>query len=254
MEKNSNYWKNLLNVRINEYKMLNKTLCEVMDKDIQSKSISSLQKELDDIMDEINSIRSIANGSEHIIPDGVKNFNAREMGNDDGMSFYDSIVKQTKANEFVEAEALKECEKECTKESYNETKDLVDEFRDTADCRLQSNRFIVDFKDGLAIPKVMVRYAYFEPMKKEVTISIYDFIADVDGCKYPILEVLKYSTHSFNFEIKHLDANGNVIYTEYYTNCVISKILRSHLDYSYDDFSQIELTISYKNVEFEAAN
>ena len=80
-------------------------------------------------------------------------------------------------------------------------------------------------------------------------------LSDVgDGSKIPILEILKYTTNEFNFSIDHLDAKGNVIYTEWYDKCRIKSVYRDPIDYSSDDFSKIQILITYDNVEYETAN
>jgi hypothetical protein len=65
--------------------------------------------------------------------------------------------------------------------------------------------------------------------------------------------VLKYAPNSFNFEVKHLEADGKVLYTEKYSRCRLVEIYRDPIDYASDDFSKIQLFISYQNVEYETS-
>jgi len=270
--KDSSYLKNLLNMRINEYKMLNATLCEMIGRNSSKQVIDSMKSELDGIMSEIENINKdlekIKNGEKEVIYTYYDK-NVEEKKN---KGFYDSIVKQTKACEFVEAEEMKKNGKKYNyeniykqvKKEYNDelvekkndcqlTKKFVEDLRNTVDSRLQANRFLVDLKDPLSIPEIMVRSISFDPNENMVSVCIYDFVTDFNGQKYPILQVLKYAPNSFNFTVKHLEADGKVMYTEKYSRCHLMKIYRDPIDYASDDFSKIQLFISYQNVEYETS-
>jgi predicted transcriptional regulator len=54
--KDPEYLKSLLWTRINQQKMLNNTLCEMMSKNSSRKSIEMVKENLDEIMEEINNI------------------------------------------------------------------------------------------------------------------------------------------------------------------------------------------------------
>ena len=139
--------------------------------------------------------------------------------------FYDSIVKQNKAVQFKEAEDIKNGEVP-TKYSYENiynnfkvnqnglTKKFVEDLRNTADSRLQANRFLVDLKKPLNIPETMVKSIAFDPNENRVSVCIYDFVTDFNGQKHPILQVLKYAPNSFDFTVKRLGGDGKVMYTE----------------------------------------
>lgn len=264
--KDSSYLKNLLNMRINEYKMLNATLCEMIGRNSSKKVIDSMKSELGSIMSEIENINKdlerVKNGEKEVI----YTYYDRDMEEKKNKGFYDSIIKQTKANEFLEAESLnnkkyKEYDESVYKQKKsvvhnddnNLPKKFVEDLRNTADSRLQSNRFLVDLKEPLKIPEIMVKSVSFDPMDKRVCICIYDFVTDFGGTKYPILQVLKHATSTFSFKIGHLDANGKVIYTERYSRCHITEVYRDPIDYSNDDFSKIQIFISYENVEYETS-
>ena len=276
--KDPEYLKSLLNTRINQQKMLNNTLCEMMSRNSNKKSIEMIREELDEIMEEINNINyditKLGEKNEKVTygfyDNVVKEKTCEE--NKKSKGFYDSIVKQNKAVQFKEAEDIKNGEAP-TKYNYENiykkvetkynnnfkvnqnvlTKEFVEDLRNTADSRLQANRFLVDLKDPLSIPEIMVKSIAFDPNDNRVSVCIYDFVTDFNGKKYPILQVLKYAPNSFNFTVKHLEANGNVMYTERYSRCHLVEIYRDPIDYASDDFSKIQLFISYQNVEYETS-
>ena len=276
--KDPEYLKSLLNTRINQQKMLNNTLCEMMSRNSNKKSIEMIKEELDEIMEEINNInydiaklgekdRKVTYGFyDNVVKEKACEENKKSKG------FYDSIVKQNKAVQFKEAEDIKNGEAP-TKYNYENiykkvetkynnnfkvnqddlTKEFVEDLRNTADSRLQANRFLVDLKDPLSIPEIMVKSIAFDPNENRVSVCIYDFVTDFNGQKFPILQVLKYAPNSFNFTVKHLEADGKVMYTERYSRCHLMEIYRDPIDYASDDFSKIQLFISYQNVEYEAS-
>lgn len=270
--KDSSYLKNLLNMRINEYKMLNATLCEMVGRNSSKQVIDSMKSELDGIMLEIENINKdlerVKNGEKEV----TYTYYDKNVEEKKNKGFYDSIVKQTKACEFVEAEETKKNGKkynyeniyEQVKKEYNDklgekkndcqlTNKFVEDLRNTADSRLQANRFLVDLKDPLSIPEIMVKSVSFDPISNRVSVCIYDFVTDFNGMKYPIMQVLKYAPNSFNFSIKHLEADGKVLYTEKYSRCHLMEVYRDPVDYASDDFSKIQIFISYQNVDYEAS-
>jgi len=270
--KDNSYLKNLLNMRINEYKMLNATLCEMIGRNSSKQVIDSMKSELGGIMSEIENINKdlekIENGEKEVTYTYYDK-NVKEKKN---KGFYDSIVKQNKAVQFKEAEGIKNGEAP-TKYNYENiykkvetkynnnfkanqgdlTKEFVEDLRNTADSRLQSNRFLVNLKEPLSIPEIMVKSVSFDPRDNRVSVCIYDFVTDFGGARYPILQVLKYAPNTFSFKVEHLDANGKVIYTERYSRCHITEVYRDPIDYSNDDFSKIQIFIGYQNVEYETS-
>ena len=270
--KDSSYLKNLLDMRINEYKMLNATLCEMIERNSSKQVIDSMKSELDGIMSEIENINKdlerVKNGEKEV----TYTYYDENMEEKKNKGFYDSIIKQNKAVQFKEAEDIKNGEAP-TKYNYENiykkvetkynsnfkvnqddlTKEFVEDLRNTADSRLQANRFLVDLKDPLSIPEIMVKSISFDPNENRVSVCIYDFVTDFNGQKYPILQVLKYAPNLFNFTVKHLEADGKVMYTEKYSRCHLMEIYRDPIDYASDDFSKIQVFISYQNVDYEAS-
>ena len=270
--KDSSYLKNLLNMRINEYKMLDATLGEMIGRNSSKQVIDSMKSELGGIMSEIESINKdlerVKTGEKAV----TYTYYDKNMEEKKNKGFYDSIVKQTKAYEFAEAEEAKRNGKKHNyenlyeqvkrndygesvekKNDYPLAKKFLEELRNTADSRLQSNRFLVNLKEPLSIPEIMVKSVSFDPRDNRVSVCIYDFVTDFGGTKYPILQLLKYAPNTFSFKVEHLDANGKVIYIERYSRCHITDVYRDPIDYSNDDFSKIQIFISYQNVEYETS-
>ena len=270
--KDNSYLKNLLNMRINEYKMLNATLCEMVGRNSSKQDIDSMKSELDGIMSEIENINKYLGRVKDVEKEVTYTYYDKNVEEKKNKGFYDSIVKQNKAVQFKEAEGIKNDEAP-TKYNYENiykkvetkynsnfkvnqddlTKEFVEDLRNTADSRLQSNRFLVDLKEPLSIPEIMVKSVSFDPRDNRVSVCIYDFVTDFGGARYPILQVLKYAPNTFSFKVKHLDANGKVIYTERYSRCHITEVYRDPIDYSNDDFSKIQIFIGYQNVEYETS-
>ena len=119
--KDPEYLKSLLWTRINQQKMLNNTLCEMMTRNSNKKSIDMIKQELNEIMDEINKINydiaRVGKKEEEVTysfydsvekngcPDAMTEKACEEAKKSKG--FYDSIVKQNKAVQFKEAEDIK---------------------------------------------------------------------------------------------------------------------------------------------------
>ena len=276
--KDPEYLESLLWTRINQQKMLNNTLCEMMSKNSSRKSIETIKENLDEIMEEISNINydiaRIGKKDEEVTYSFYDNVEknrcldaiTEKACEEDKKSkgFYDSIVKQNKAVQFKEAEDIKNG-KVPTKYSYENiynnfkvnqnglTKKFVEDLRNTADSRLQANRFLVDLKKSLNIPEIMVKSIAFDPNENRVSVYIYDFVTDFNGQKYPILQVLKYAPNSFDFTVKHLGGDGKVMYAEKYSKCHLMEVYRDPMDYASDDFSKIQLFISYNNVDYETS-
>ena len=266
--KDPEYLESLLWTRINQQKMLNNTLCEMMSKNSSRKSIETIKENLDEIMEEISNINydiaRIGKKDEEVTYSFYDNVEknrcldamTEKACEEDKKSkgFYDSIVKQNKAVQFKEVGGIKNGEVP-TKYSYENglAEEIVEDLRNTADSRLQANSFLVDLKKPLSIPEIMVKSIAFDPNENRVSVCIYDFVTDFNGQKYPILQVLKYAPNSFNFTVKHLEADGKVVYTERYSRCHLMEIYRDPIDYASDDFSKIQLFISYQNVDYETS-
>ena len=247
MEEEVKYLKSILDTKVNQYKMLSGTLVQMLSKNPHyTDEARQVKKELDETLEEITQIKNDL--WEAKCATMFSSCNAVPNSKNDNKvtySFYDKIKKdnKTKFNKFVDIE------------ENSKVKDYVNEFRDTVDNRMRSNRFLVRIKDALEIPEIMVSSVSFNLLDKELSLCIYDFLSNVgDGTRIPILEILKYTTNEFNFSIDHLDFNGNVIYTEWYSGCKIKLVDRDAMDYSNDDFVKIQVIITYDNVDYETVD
>ena len=271
----------LLWTRINQYKMLNNTLTEMIANNGNGILINSIKNEIDETLDEIQKIKFDLIKDEStsvkeedvtysfyddivktVLPDKETKLKDTEDRESD---CYDSVVRQSKAAEFKMAEYSKRDKtnldyeynnrkKGITKEVNITSNKYVDEINKTIGSRIMSNRFLVKFSDVLEIPEIMVKSVSFDPNEKSITITVYDFVKEIDGMKYPILQLLKFAKGSFSFDVEHLDASGNVIYTEKYVGVNIEGVYRDPIDYSDSEFSTIQIFATYKDVDYEAAN
>lgn len=265
----------LLWTRINQYKMLNNTLTEMIVNNKNGMLVDSIKKEIEETLDEIQKIKfdltkdeSTSVKEEDVtysfyddIAKTVLPSNSEKKESD----YYDSVVRQSKAAEFKMAEYSKRDKtnldyeynnrkKGITKEVNITSNKYVDEINKTIDSRIMSNRFLVKLNDELNIPEVMVKAISFDGYEKTLSIVIYDFVTEIDGVKYPILQLLKFARNSFSFDIEHLDANGNVIYTEKYVGVNVKEVYRDPIDYYSSEFSTLQIFATYTDVNYEAAN
>ena len=286
-EKNSEYLNSLLWTRINQYKMLNNTLTEMIRRDGSEDLINNMKKEIDETLNKIKAIKNdIKNSKEKKVV-----YTHYEPKKPDKRGFYDSIVKQTKAVElglaeekknplnysdlyseivlpkkerkndsdcFARAEEeerkeLSRIRKEVKNVSVSTSNKYLDEINKTIDSRILGNRFLVHL-DDIGIPEIMVKSVSFDPSSKQLSINVYDFVKDINGRKMPVLELLNGVPSLFKFTIQHLEANGNPIYTEKYLGCHITEIYRDPIDYSISEFSTIQILVEYQVVTYEANN
>jgi len=287
-ERNSEYLDSLLWTRINQYKMLNNTLTEMIRRDGNEELVKNMKNEINETLNEIEAIKNDLKNSK----DEKVVYTHYEPKKLDKRGFYDSIVKQTKAVELdlaeekknplnyndlyseivlpkkekkngsdcfarAEEEEVKELSrtrKEVKKASHSISNEYIDEINKTIDSRLLSNRFLLHLNETLEIPEIMVKSISFDPSSKQLSICIYDFVKEINGKKYPLLELLKIAPSSFNFSLQHLDAVGNVIYTEKYIGGHIEQIFRDPIDYSMSEFLTIQMFVTYKDVSYDATN
>ena len=271
-----------LNIKTNECKMLNNTLMEMYRRNQNSLLIDSVQAEIMDKMKEISMIREqllplgdkVEDKVEYNFYDNVKKRATTDNeGNKKECSFYDSIIKQTKAYEYLDNEKKNIKNNLVYEDVYkkvkpyenvkpNKIRETIDKISLSED-KIMANLFLVDLS-SIGINESHVRAVDFSVPNRTLYITIYDFLAEVESWgefgknkKVPImheLERFKKNGFSFNFTISHLDREGNVIYKERYENTHISEIQRNSLDYESTNFSAIVLRISYNNVSYEAAN
>jgi len=252
---------NLLWTRINEYKMLNDTLCEMISKDASSQTLTVMKDEINELLNEISEIKGQLSLFEDkdsekeygYYDDADKAWFEEKAANEKNL--YDSVVKPKCEEKSCGSCPSKEKGKFWDSPSRKEMRGLMDDFFNSVDIRIGSNRFLVDLKSSLLIPEYMVESVSFDMASKIVFINVYDFVANIGSKEVPILELLKKAPKTFDFTIKHLTCDGSVLYTEHYSNCrLTNETFRRELDYGSDDFSTIGLTITYGDVTYEANN
>jgi hypothetical protein len=241
------YLKSMLDTKVNQYKMLSGTLAQMLSKNPNyTNEAKQVKNELNETLEQIIQMKRDLDKLVY----GTMFSNCHSCPKDDDnvtYSFYNKVKKQEPKKAVFDI--LLDDDK------TPKLKEDVNELRNIAENRIKGNRFLVRVEKALGVPEIMVSSASFNLSDKEMSLCIYDFLSDVgDGSKIPILEILKYTTNEFNFSIDHLDAKGNVIYTEWYDKCRIKSVYRDPIDYSSDDFSKIQILITYDNVEYETAN
>lgn len=263
----------LLWIRINQYKMLNNTLTEIITNNGNELLIDSMKKEIDDTLDEIEKIKFDLNNKKETNNEENVNYSfyndfvetvVPENSEKKESGFYDSVVKQSKAAEFKMAEYSKKVHTNldykrtyANNKSYekkNLSNKYIDEINNTIDSRLLSNRFLLHFNGNLEIPEVMIKSVSFDNSNKQLSICIYDFVKEINGVKYPLLNLLKADVSPFDFCLEHLDSVGNVVYAEKYIGGRIEEIYRDPLDYSSSEFSTIQMFVTYDNVKYETTS
>lgn len=257
-----------LNIKTNECKMLNNTLMEMYRKNQNSLLIDSVRSEIMDKMKEISTVReqllNLDDGEtdkkvEYSFYDKVKKETAIDKENDKKeCSLYDSIVKPS-SRKLTYEDVYKKV-KPYEKTKYNKVREKIDKISLSED-KIMANLFLVDLS-SIGISEDYIRAVDFSVPNRELYITVYDFLAEVDSWgefgrnkKVPImheLQRLKKNGFIFNFTINHLDREGNVIYKERYENAHICELQRNSLDYESTNFSAIVLRISYNNVSYEA--
>lgn len=257
----------LLSMRINQYKMLNSTLTETISRGGSEELIESMKKEINSTLNEITEIKKDLESEEEVV------YTHYEPKKNEKCGFYDSIVKQENSkkplnykslydniilpqnkNNGEDKMKLSKAHKEVNVSNKVVSNEYIDEINKTIDSRILGNRFLVHLNESLGIPEVMVKSVSFDQNEKHLSITIYDFVKEVNGKKHPVLELLRLAPKMFKFTIDHLEANGNVIYTEKYFACHIAEIFRDPIDYSISEFSTIQMFIEYGNVGYETSN
>ena len=209
-----------LSLMINQQKMLNNTLCEMYQKGNSKDSIDKIKQEITELNNEIEFIMN-------------------EM----------KLCEETYENEvnYVHYNEDMCCEGENSKCNVKSIQPCF--------CRVLNNKFIVNLEESLFIPKSMVCSFDHDFKNKMFWISMYDFVTDLDGKKFPIMQVLKYRTDEFDFNVKYFDENENELYTEYVCGCKIDSCYAGTAVLGNDnELRKITLYIKYNNICFEATN
>ena len=246
----------LLQMKINQQKMLCNTLNESLAKCENKESIYKLQNEIVKSTDEVLSLRDKIEGGyddvqyatydeekkkTSLFDKCLKKITPSKIGEKDP-----NLNNQTKCG-VTETSANSEMPKANTKgEITNDGKKHV---------MVADNKFIVQFSDELGIPSEMVVSVSFENSVHKLSVYIYDFITKYDdGGIVPIIETIKNSTKAFDMNITHFDEDNNALYNEAYWGCRVSGIFRDSFDVRYGDVAKFVLEINYDGVDYGPAN
>ena len=273
--------KEMLNTRMAEYQMLNKTLIEMIEKgsseiniDLLKNDIAEKQEAIDTLKDWIQQKveqeadkKDIKEGEKASMYDSIKKKPRLAKSVKMGVSnnLYDSIKKETnepsKDKEYGEDFApydspynhlnYEDIYKKIGIIGHDKDGNIYDEVT-------SANRFLVRFGTPFGIPEWYVRrVSFFSSRGKELEISVFDFI-DSNTNRPIVADILGMinNTHvaPFSISIDHLDPTGKLLYTERYHGCKIKEAMRSDLYYENDDISTIDMQITYSDVSYETAH
>jgi len=276
--------KEMLNTRMAEYQMLNKTLIEMIEKgsseaniDLLKNDIAEKQEAIDTLKDWIQQKveqeadkKEIKEGEKASMYDSIKKKPRLTKSVKMGVSnnLYDSIKKETSEDkEYGEDFAPYDSPynhlnyEDIYNASFVASKNILcedfppkDQYGDVT----RTNRFLVRFGTEFKIPEWYVRrVSFFSSLGKEMEISVFDFV-DSETNRPIVADILGMvnNTHiaPFSVSIDHLDPTGHLLYTERYHGCKIKEAMRSDLYYENDDISTIDMQITYSDVSYEAAH
>lgn len=286
--------KEMLNTRMSEYLMLNKTLIEMLEKDSSDINIDLMKKDIAEKQEAIDTLKEWIQQKVEEEED-TREIKAAEKEPTCGLikkkprlaksvkvetnNIYDSIKKETSTpKNYGKEDYSTACginkpseDKEYGEydtpynhlhyeEEYKNKIGIVgyDKDDNVYDKVTTANRFLVRFGTPFTIPEWYVRrVSFISGQEKEFDISMFDFI-DTDTNRPIIADILGMVNNSdalpFKISIDHLDPTGRVIYTERYHGCRIKEVYRSELCYEKDDFSTIDMTITYSDVSYETAH
>lgn len=279
--------KEMLNTRMAEYQMLNKTLIEMIEKgsseaniDLLKNDIAEKQEAIDTLKDWIQQKveqeadkKDIKEGEKASMYDSIKKkprlAKSLKMGVSNNL--YDSIKKETnepsKDKEYGEDFAPYDSPynhlnyEDIYNAGFVASKNILcedfppkDQYGDVT----RTNRFLVRFGTEFKIPEWYVRrVSYFSTKRQELGVTIFDFI-DSETNRPIIADILGMVDNMhiapFSISIDHLDPTGKLLYTERYHGCKIQEVFRNDLYYENDDINTIDMTIHYTDVSYETAH
>lgn len=208
----------------NTYKMLLNTVKDSIDRGVNQSTINNL-------MSEVN--------------DAYKNMLEAEKT-------YDSM--QTAEDEAMEYLYYNEPESVDTTASTIDTNRnrYVDDIMKTIDKRCASNEFIVDFGSwGDYIPSYFVRSVDYVD-NNTISLCLYDTVVkDIDGKEKPLVYFIENRVPPISMSIKHIDKQGEPIYTELFADLKLKVVGRTSLSYDIDEFSFVYVNVTFGKVGYE---
>jgi hypothetical protein len=279
--------KEMLNTRMAEYQMLNKTLIEMIEKGSSEANIDLLKNDIAEKQEAIDTLK------DWIQQKVEQEADKKDIKEGEKASMYDSIKKKPRLTKSVKMGVSNNLYDSIKKETNEPSKDkeygedfapydspynhlnyediynagfvapkniLCEDFppKDQYGDVTYTNGFLVRFGTPFGIPEWYVRrVSFFSSRGKELEISVFDFI-DSNTNRPIIADILGMINNAhvapFNISIDHFGSTGNLLYTERYHGCKIKEARRSDLYYENDDISTIDMLITYSDVSYETAN
>jgi hypothetical protein len=284
----------MLNTRMAEYLMLNKTLIEMLEKDSSDINIDLMKKDIAEKQESIDTLkewiqeevereedtREIKAAEKELVCGQIKKKpRLSKSVKMETNNIYDSIKKETSTpknygkEDYSTACGISKPSEDKNygeydtpynhlhyEEEYKNKIGIVGYDKNGNVCNrvTAANRFLVRFETPFTIPEWYVRrVSFISRQEKEFGISMFDFL-DTDTNRPIIADILGMVNNSdalpFKISIDHLDPTGCVIYTERYHGCKIKEVYRSELRYDEDDISTIDMTITYSDVSYETTH
>ena len=233
MEYTKEQMKEILNVRMTEYQMLNNTLVEMLEKNSSQAVIDAVNDGIESKKEEIDTLIGWISTKMH----------------NECRSMYDEIKKQKST--IDETMQDKEYETEF-RSMYDKSENPY--YEDEKIKTTFSNRFVVTFGTSFRIPPMHTkRVSFMSSRGKQLSITIFDSI-DTETKKPMIANVLALKEQQFPLSIDHFGEDGSILYTERYHGCKVMDVLRCDLNYENDNVNTIDMIISYSDVTYETAH
>ena len=229
--KNPNYLTNLLNTRLNEYKMQTETLADMIDRDSQVESIDLVKHGIDKTLDDIA-----------LIKHDISIYNDKDKWNE-------LVEEYNKANGLLEEDDDIDV---LNSKDHNVIEDTMGAYE-----MMNQGKYSVDFRGCLSgIEPWRVLSVGFSDNINQLNITITDCVVRYNGVIVPIIAVLRDCLkHGIRFElsISHKSDTNATVYTERFENCKIIFIQRSNLKTDENQRSTITFEVDYDSVAYETA-
>ena len=225
MKKECGEDKSWLKTKINEFKMLNNTLVQLVENGANEETINGVKRAINDTLNDINDTRR----------------DIELEKEKDIFSFYDGIEK----NDLLQEKKDYGC-------GVSKNDDVI------AYTQVEGARFSTNLDKVLGLPKEVVESISFDLMTKHLSVCINDFVGEVNGVKTPVMDMLMdfwENEKDFSFTITHYGNTLQNLYVERYYECKIEEIYRDSIDVSsVNEYSKIQIFISYQGVKYEATD
>lgn len=229
--KNPNYLTNLLNTRLNEYKMQTETLADMIDRDSQVESIDLVKHGIDKTLDDIA-----------LIKHDISIYNDKDKWNE-------LVEEYNKTNGLLEEDDDIDV---LNSKDHNVIEDVMGAYE-----MMNQGKYSVDFRGCLSgIEPWRALSVGFSDNNNQLIITITDCVVRYNGVIVPIIAVLRDCLKHdirFGLSISHKSDTNTTVYTERFENCKIIFIQRSNLKTDENQRSTITFEVDYGTVAYETA-